>query len=94
MKAYFTETEKVLLYMDKDKARTPLMKLYVVCNKKSLKFPDLRIYQIIFNVFQMLQLIFKKTYGRVLSSPNPFIGVFSVRTELLWVHVYTFSYMV
>lgn len=60
MKAYFTETEKVLLYMGKDKARTSLVKLCVVCNKKSLKFPDLGIYQIIFNVFQMLQLIFRK----------------------------------
>lgn len=49
--------------------------MYVVCNKKGLKFPNVRIYQIICNVFQMLQLILKKIYGRVLSSPNPSIGV-------------------
>jgi len=39
----------------------------------------------------MLQLIFQTTYGRVLSSPNTSIGVFSVTAEQLCIRVYIFS---
>lgn len=35
MKAHFTETEHVFLYMDKEKAKTYFMELYIVWNKKA-----------------------------------------------------------
>lgn len=60
-RAYCTDTEQVLLYMDKEKDKTELIALYAVHNKKGLRVPNFRIYQIIFNVFQMLQLVFPKT---------------------------------
>lgn len=82
MKAHFTETEHVFLYMDTEKAKTYLMELYIVCNKKVLKFPDLGIYQIIFNMLQMLQLI--------LIPPKLYLLVF-FQLQLIWIPIYIFS---